>query len=92
MNLSFLRACEERVWFVRKMPEINMYSRKLNRYVMQDVLTTLYLYVHYYISESVRHLHVFNNNLAVPDMLQTMFFNLYSLCHVRSQSGFHINK
>ena len=48
-------------------------SRKLNRYVMQDVLTTLY-YVHSYISESVRHLHVFNNNVAVPDVLETIFF------------------
>ena len=26
------------------------------------------------ISESVRHLHVFNNNVAVPDMLETIFF------------------
>ena len=48
-------------------------SCKLNRYVMQDVLTTLY-YVHSYISESVRHLHVFNNNVAVPDVLETIFF------------------
>ena len=48
-------------------------SRKLNRYVMQDVLKTLY-YVHSYISESVRHLHVFNNNVAVPDVLETIFF------------------
>ena len=62
---------------MRKIPEINMYSRKLNRYVMQDVLTTLsttLYYVHSYVSESVRHFHVFNNNVAVPDVLETMIF------------------
>ena len=75
MNLSFLCTCEERVWFVRKIPEINMYSRKLklDRYVMQDVLTTTLYYVHSHISESVRHLHVFNNNVAV---LETIFFSI----------------
>ena len=51
-----------------------MYSLKLDRYVMQDVLTTTLYYVHSYISESVRHLHVFNNNVAVPDVLETIFF------------------
>ena len=66
--------CEERAWFVRKIPEINMYSRKLNRYVMQDVLTTTLYYVHSYISELVRDLHVFDNNVAVPDVLETVFF------------------
>ena len=59
---------------MRKIPEINMYSGKLNRYIMQDVLTTTLYYVHSYISESVRHLHVFNNNVAVPDVLETIFF------------------
>ena len=64
---------------MRKISEINMYSRKLNRYVMQDVLTTTLYYVHSCISESFRHLHVFNNNVAVPDVLETIFFNLNSL-------------
>ena len=59
---------------MRKITEINMYSRKLNRYVMQDVLTTTLYYVHSYISESVRQLHVCNNNVAVPDVLETIFF------------------
>ena len=64
---------------MRKIPEIKMNSRKLNRYVMQDVLTTLsttLYYVHSYVSESVRHLHVFNNDVAVPDVLETIFFSI----------------
>ena len=28
------------------------------------------------ISESVRHLHVFNNNFAVLDVLETIFFSI----------------
>ena len=41
---------------------------------MQDVLTTLY-YVHSYISESVRHApSCFNSNVAVPHVLETIFF------------------
>ena len=62
------------MWFGRKIPEINMYSRKLNRYVMQDVLSTKLYNVHSNILESVRHLHVFNNNVVVPDVMETIFF------------------
>ena len=29
-----------------------------------------------YISESVRNLHVFNNNVAVPDVLEAIFFSI----------------
>ena len=43
-------------------------------YARWHVLTTTLYYVHSYISELVRDLHVFDNNVAVPDVLETVFF------------------